>query len=232
MFVAGLLSARARFNRPNWLLSSSLTRIAAAMLAVAATTASAAAGPAEDFLSGVLTHDFQGDSAFRIGKMTWSAPNQPADGECDCAPPRKSAAGFDSAMVIVAGWKLAASQPSASGIVVVSADFRVVATAKGEGVDGERRWHVVPVSPRDERISYRLRLDNGAWRLVDPPLPRMNVACVVKEVQTALQRHPPEERRTRKQQDSYGWLSGQLDLLESVPGAAEKGICARTVLSE
>ena len=145
---------------------------------------------------------------------------------------RKSAAGFDTPMVVVVGWKLAASQPSASGVVVVTADFRVVATAKGEGVDGERRWHVVPVSPRDERVSYRLRLDNGAWRLVDPPLPRMNVACVVKEVQTALQRQPPEERRTRKQQDSYVWLSGQQDLLESLPGAAEKSVCTRTVLSD
>jgi hypothetical protein len=60
----------------------------------------------------------------------------------------------------------------------------------------------------------------------------MNAACVLKEVQTALQRHPPEERRTRKQQDSHAWLSGQRDLLESVPGSAEKSVCTRTVLSD
>src|SRR5450631_3253014 len=90
----------------------------------------------ETFLSDILEHDFQADGAYRIGKGIWTAPAKAGGSDCNCSDHPEMFTAWNSPVVIVSSWKLVGLEKKPSKDIVLSAQFRVLATTTG----GWRFW--------------------------------------------------------------------------------------------
>lgn len=138
----------------------------------------------EDFLSEVLAMEFKGEH-FRVGKVIFTGKKSSMVGDCDCAVPRELAEVGAAPIVIVSKLSVAKKADTKDDGVYLKANFRVLADTKGDGdlmYEGGRR--IVPLSsPRDEVVTYHLRLKGGQWFLVDPPKPRVGIETVISVLQ-------------------------------------------------
>lgn len=165
----------------------------------------------EEFLSEILAKDFTGDGAFRVGKVLHRA-GAPRDAD---GVPREAFVPALSPIVIVSDWHFSGTRLLTHNDAVAKATFTVIALTGGEGDTSSRHpRRIAPLSaPHSETVEYRLHQRNGAWLLVDPPLPRVNIANVVEDIQREIHQFPPETHRSPAVQASYRWESEQLRTL-------------------
>jgi hypothetical protein len=170
--------------------------------------------PPDAVLSEILTHALQCDGGFRVGKVMWTRPDRThKGGGCDCTEPRETFFPRDSPIVIVSTWKLAGREMQSATRALFSVEFQVLATTEGEG---DKR-NILPLTkPSGERVTYQLRLKNGQWFLVDPPLPRVGLAGIIKDLQLTIRSLLPKEQRPRSQEEMYASAQAQLNILEQL----------------
>jgi len=127
----------------------------------------AAEGP-EAFLSNILTHDFDGDDAARIGHVFYPDGRYIA-AECvneDCGERREVFYPDADPTIIIARWRVIDVRMESKTKAVVTVRNRVVATAEGQN---EKRKILPLPEPRDEEVSYRVWKRKGGWKWVEPP---------------------------------------------------------------
>ncbi len=194
------------------------------------------AGPAlateapEKVLTDILAHDFEGDGDFRVGQAIFTHPDRKRADDCGCKGlPRELFEAALDPIVIVSDWKLLGPAPPKGKDATFRATFRVVGVTKDQSTKNLVRRGVVPLAkPREEEITYRLRLKDGHWKLVDPPLPRVGVKSLVRLMRHEVDQNARLIRETLSiPKDSglfrtYEWERDQLGQTEAAFGQDRK----------
>lgn len=185
----------------------------------------------EEFLINVVKLDFQGDPAPRANRVTFSRNSaqvayQKARAKSDQIPEVYSL-DIDPLMV-VSNWKSIAQNSYGSAKFCVDVQFTLLARSKWKGLPSWKstfaRKFVMLDSPTLETVRYCAVAIDGRWLLVDPPVPRVEKAVVIRALQDELK--GAERRITEvKTHDSRAiknmavirnYLASQLAVLESL----------------
>ena len=161
------------------------------LLALLWPAAVGASGGPEEFLSAILSSDFQGDTRARLGKCHYTDGRFVA-AECvrgDCAERREAFHPITDPLIVVSHWAIRKHVPEEPDKATFTARYTVIATTQGEN---EKRRIVPLAAPREEEATYKVWKRKGRWVWVDPP----EVPYVGYEgVRTALTREIAEDER-------------------------------------
>jgi hypothetical protein len=162
----------------------------------------------EAFLSSILAADFGGNDLGRRDKVFYTDGKGPEVGDCGCTEPRENFYVNDDEIIVVADWQIGEIRRSGKA-AVVTARFHVLATpvmsrdVNASGAWSEVRIFVAATPPREELVSYRLRLRHGHWILLDPPPPRIDIHVAIRELRKEIALE--EELMGKYPQTDPGW---------------------------
>jgi hypothetical protein len=148
----------------------------------------------EEFLTNIVQSDFQGDPAPRANRVTFSdksaqAAYQKARSRADQIPEIYSL-DMDPIMV-VSDWKSIIPYNYGTTQSCVDVQFTLLARSQGKNlpswISNRARKFVALRSPTLETVRYCAVAINGQWMLVDPPLPRVEKAVVIRVLKEELQ---------------------------------------------
>lgn len=123
----------------------------------------------DEFFSHLVAADIAGAFVHRYGHVLYTDGKQDV-GDCGCSMPREAFFADGDPLIIVTRWQVVATRMQSPTKALVTVRYRTIATAEGQ----EDQRKIVPVPPRDEDVTYRLRQRKGRWVWVDPP-PRARV---------------------------------------------------------
>jgi hypothetical protein len=89
-------------------------------------------------------------------------------------------------IIIISDWHLVKVEMLSATSALATAHFRVVAETKlglvhlHDDISQFERTILPLPEPREEDVTYPLRLKKGRWFLVDPPLPRVNASEITE----------------------------------------------------
>lgn len=180
----------------------------------------------KDFFLSVISHDYAGDGAYRVGKVMYTDGNKKSAGDCHCAVPREAFLATQSPLILVSNWKLVSEHKLTSRKIVFVVQFRVVAKTFGEGdwSNGQKQRRIILLEkPLEEMVSYDVQMVSGHWQMVDPPLPYVNIKCVIDltqaailQLKTIITKLPPSYPKNGGAYQEYTWQKKQLDTLLNI----------------
>jgi hypothetical protein len=192
--------------------------------------AHAAGVPPDDVLAAIIQHDFDGVGWFRNGWVLYTDGKSPVVGDCGCSVSREAFTEEYDSLVIASNLKMIGVRGTKGKDTLVAARFTVVGSARH--IDNKPARLTAAKSVHDETVTYRLRVKNGAWYLVDPPLPRLGIDALDKAVQRDLNLEeelmtkalakPDEPRLIRDRRQSLDLAKEQMAQLEPILKAAHK----------
>jgi hypothetical protein len=213
--------------------------IAAIFMLIFVPVAALARATPEAFLSDILGKAFSGDDLAWLDKVIYEDGLPARVGDSCCSEPREAYESDFDDVIIASDWKIVGKAQESKDHVVITVQFHVLAQTEryriyppndpnGNAADAR---HIHVLSPgRDEQVSYLLRWRKGTWYLVDPPLPRVEAAAVLKAVRKTKD-HYDEQLRTQPMGDVSRILwttqsrayQDQIDILEPLVNPAHDG---------
>ena len=177
----------------------------------------------EAFLSEILLNDFNGDGVFRLGRVVYTKGMEPKQATCGCSEPQEVFDPRTDGIVIVSEWKLTGTERAQAGEVSIKVQYLVVATTEGDFSSKDKQREIVPASPPTyELITYRLRLQDDGWKLINPPLPRVGARSLALQYRSSIDdRRGAFDRLSKSGANLSGhgavlkWETRQLEILEN-----------------
>ncbi|HLN24785.1 MAG TPA: hypothetical protein VK558_12470 [Patescibacteria group bacterium] len=155
-------------------------------------------------LQQVVGGDFDGDVMSRRDKVAFTDAKTPAVGDCSCTL-RRDSWDLDEDLVVVSAWQLVDIRRLSPSQETARVRFHVVAKASrpsaeaSHGILSRLQRITLPEEPFDQTVTYKIRLRDGQWRLIDPPRPRVALAPLLTRLRGALAFRTDEAARAKQQ---------------------------------